>query len=388
MADQLAGESSTGILDLPPELMEEVATYLPAANLLSLRATCKDIGNKVFRVYCDKCFADRTFLLTWPRSMEILERLSAHPQFCKAVNIVRLSFQQIVHTRVDHQRRLTQMMPTPNSGIPNRNDRIQVREMRKLHDKLLKRQKEYRDSGEWQKCLARSLEQFQRRDCALTVEIFGTPHALAPSPSGKRSLERVLGYEDVLECVPPIGSVHDVKAIETVLRSRCQLVGLSLPDFFTRLQRKPLDVLIHMVANMAFAPMESIVRLNLFLSYPSTADHADMLALVLNALPRLKHLRLRSSPTWQAPQMDALHHITTQAFLTVLETLEISMSLVTRQSLINFIEKHNKTLQQVTVLGQPWDPISDPTYGRIMAQIKGHHAAFSVVDVKSREPFI
>ena len=281
------------------------------------------------------------------------------------------------------------MTPTRNFWVSGRGDRIQVREMRKLHDKLLKQQMEFRDSGEWQKHLARSLEHFQRRDCMLTVELLDKPHDLAPSPCGKKSLERVLGYENVLECVPPTGSVHNIEAIETVLRARCQLVGLSLTDHFTRLQRKTLDVMNHMVVNSTFAHFEPLVRLNLLLDYPATVDHAATLALVLNALPHLEHLRLRGRRHWGAPQIDTLQHITTQASLAVLDTLKISFPLITRQSLINFIEKHKQTLQQVTVfVDRVWERFPDLAgYEQITACIKGHHSTFRLAEEPSRNSF-
>ena len=93
--------SSITILCLPPEMMEEVATHLPGEDLASLRLVCRDVNKKVLSVYARECFSDKTFLLALPRSMKILEEISCHPRFGKALKRIRLSFQCLPSARID-----------------------------------------------------------------------------------------------------------------------------------------------------------------------------------------------------------------------------------------------------------------------------------------------
>ena len=81
----------SGLLSLPPELIERIATFLPRTDLLRLRFTCKEMERATFNVFTEAYFTEPAYLLDYEDSMTVLREVSRHPIFGRSVRKIYIS---------------------------------------------------------------------------------------------------------------------------------------------------------------------------------------------------------------------------------------------------------------------------------------------------------
>ena len=80
-----------GLLDLPPELVEEIVKWLPDSELPPLRIVCKDLDEISFVRFREAFFSERMFLLSDESSMNALKGISNSQRLAKCVRHVQFS---------------------------------------------------------------------------------------------------------------------------------------------------------------------------------------------------------------------------------------------------------------------------------------------------------
>ena len=79
------------LLEIPIELIELIASFLAPTDLFNVRTTCRDMVAATSDVFGRTYFADRTFLLACPHSMEIIENISSNNHLSKFLKKLRFS---------------------------------------------------------------------------------------------------------------------------------------------------------------------------------------------------------------------------------------------------------------------------------------------------------
>ena len=87
-----------GILDLPLEIFEQVATLVDPYDLLAMWLLNRELEGKVLRTFTRTHFTVRSFLLCSRASLEALAGIAAHPTFGKALRTLELCPDRIYHT--------------------------------------------------------------------------------------------------------------------------------------------------------------------------------------------------------------------------------------------------------------------------------------------------
>jgi len=77
------------LLDLPVELLVEVAKQASIKDLCALRLVCRDLAAAIFETYASTCFSVRTHLST-SRGMQMFAEVTAHEKYAKCIKNITL----------------------------------------------------------------------------------------------------------------------------------------------------------------------------------------------------------------------------------------------------------------------------------------------------------
>ncbi|KAB5545523.1 hypothetical protein GE09DRAFT_1243180 [Coniochaeta sp. 2T2.1] len=88
---------------LPLELIQEIASYLPVEDVGSLRLTGKVVERAVFDLFVRRFFKTKQFLMLNKRSRQILDEVSRHPIFSKALEHLILATEREVLYEAEHR---------------------------------------------------------------------------------------------------------------------------------------------------------------------------------------------------------------------------------------------------------------------------------------------
>lgn len=323
-------------LRLPRELLDGIAVALLPTDLLSFRATCKDIFAATKDAFIHVYFHEREYLLTDKHSMQCLLQVSEHAIFSKAVRRIRL-----VSTRLS-----SEILEGPGSK------------------QLMQDEKAFR--SKCLKTLTTALLNFKAHNNIPSVvvgphDFFTNPQYLPPlRPWGYRRLCRLAGGYDPLQWGYHDPAKYrivfhaivdaDYPAAELGLGREHEPVSLSLlkyhPDAaaFRDVRQLRLDVLIkhedfpvgiepclHFLANLS-----NLTKLSLNVKSRSP----DTLALARQLFEQLT--------TWHRDGRQPKLGETSKVMMN-LESLEVANYWASIDTIVEFVGESKQTLKQVNL---------------------------------------
>ena len=129
---------------LPPELIELIAEWLSARDLLSFRLICRSFNACSSRPYVQKYVATRPFLLFNIASLEKLEALIEDPDTRRHMACITLSHAGLLTSAVDYDRR-QELLDLQSSSSMSRDRRARKREQMAAHRRMWKQETTIRD---------------------------------------------------------------------------------------------------------------------------------------------------------------------------------------------------------------------------------------------------
>lgn len=109
--------SATGFLQLPPELVLRVSSYLTTPELGHFRRTCKDIEATLFDSFAKEFFTKRQFMLEYV-SLQALVDIANHPRLSRWISEVIIGVQ--AHVSLNSIHASSKPMEMYKSGYPSR----------------------------------------------------------------------------------------------------------------------------------------------------------------------------------------------------------------------------------------------------------------------------
>lgn len=94
--DNETGAQSTPLLQLPVELIREIAECLESDQLLRLRRVCKTLNDAVLPFLGEAYFRDLSILVSDRRAMDVLHDISRHKDFARYVRNIHLGALEII----------------------------------------------------------------------------------------------------------------------------------------------------------------------------------------------------------------------------------------------------------------------------------------------------
>ncbi|KAK5125489.1 hypothetical protein LTR85_000600 [Meristemomyces frigidus] len=134
---QHSGHSA--LLDLPVELVEWIASYLAFKDVLNARITCKALHTCTNTAFGRVALSERSFLLSYPTSMQTLYDISIHPVYSRWVKCIRFSIASLQTPSSDHTQRTHVLREAQN-----RQDRLERRDFAWQHAVLYRQEAEFK----------------------------------------------------------------------------------------------------------------------------------------------------------------------------------------------------------------------------------------------------
>ncbi|KAK4890520.1 hypothetical protein LTR27_010801 [Elasticomyces elasticus] len=304
-----------------------------ASDLLSLRATCRDLEAKTRRPFTDANIASKTFLLPDEQSMEVLVEISRHPTFSAAIKTITLVPWQLREAE-DHQK--MRFEDGRRKQLTAREIRARKRENGKDHS---------RDA------LAEALATFARDGNTISIEL-AADLSRPESACGAARLGRVAGYSSSLMCRSELHMLApEIRFLRTVLSSGCRIQRLALTgcqnlllDSFANPTLLDFDSSSRSRASCrTLTALGSLQTLSLTLS--AYQDHPGKFVNFINQARELKELTLDRDDT----DDDLAQCLLRSAKLPHLCILNAPNLTVLDDDIILFVKRHASSLRQVQV---------------------------------------
>lgn len=184
------------LLDLPVEILEWIATYIPSFDLLRLRSACRLLDAISQKSVASTFFSDVCVILSCPISMWNLLQIATHERFSRSMRHIRLSHMRLRSSFDDHDTRRLEYLT-----IPNREERARIRQMRGNHTLLSKSESEFRE-GQDTTILAAALLSFKAAGNTPAISSLGRwlEDDIGPAVKalGLEKMRSALGYRNVM----------------------------------------------------------------------------------------------------------------------------------------------------------------------------------------------
>ncbi|KAK3658755.1 hypothetical protein LTR56_001626 [Elasticomyces elasticus] len=337
------------LLSMPPELTELVAAFLPPPDLLSVRATCRDLEFKTRRLFINANFTSKTFLLPDARSMQALVDISKHRVFKTALKHITLVPWQLRGIK-DHQK--MRIASAEARQMTAREIRAMRRETGFDHARIVAAQQRYFAASEWKTPLDEALANLAEVGKSVSVELTAElPRP--PAACGSRRLTQIVGYSDSLVCHP---SLHldcpEVRVLRTVLSSGCRVRKFAITGFRNLLLDSFADPAL--VEFDRFSPTLAGRRTYNALAFIQKLDLTlckykdDPVAFVdfINQAKELRQLRLNREDCRDGA---FTRHLLRNVELPKLVTFHVPKSLVLESDIVSFVKRHKSSLERVSV---------------------------------------
>ena len=102
---EVATSTKSHLIDLPTELLEWIAAYVPPDGLLCLRSTCADLARRLTSTFSRVLFKERCYVLLNEQSITTLYEISHHEVHSKSVEHIRFSLMMLL-SRDEYNRRI------------------------------------------------------------------------------------------------------------------------------------------------------------------------------------------------------------------------------------------------------------------------------------------
>ncbi|KAK4953996.1 hypothetical protein LTR10_008600 [Elasticomyces elasticus] len=358
--DSLEDSGKTGLLLLPPELIELIAEYLPpSSDLLALRSTCRDVESHTRRTFAQANFQAKAFLLCDRQSMQALVDIARHPVFGKLLRSITLAAWRVLDSEDDYHVR-DKHFARSRLNAQGRDMWLDFRERRVAHARILEDHQRYWDSRHWLSQISDTLRTLAESGQSLQQLAFAWRNGAA---CGSKRLENVLGYPGCLVQVETTATsmVYGAETLAAILASECQIARLDLETQLMSFGDLPLGQRLshtrrHEGTTLASAIdgskiLNGLHSLDLFGGCPSSGylrNHSDTcLADFLAKMPNLERLSIKTCPC-SAPE-GLIQKFLHNAFMPNLLLLDLSSSRVECTDLFRFIKPHAGVLKTVRV---------------------------------------
>ncbi|KAK5742088.1 hypothetical protein LTR17_003596 [Elasticomyces elasticus] len=150
------------LVNLPAEIIEQIAGLLPKPDLSTMRATCHVLAANSQRPYIRANFMAKRFLLADSWSMQALVDISCHPVFSKTMMSVELVPWMLLETNVRefHARRKESGLP---ASVCAHKQWIEYERVR------AEQEQQFTSITSWQSCLSKALKNFNASGAKLSI---------------------------------------------------------------------------------------------------------------------------------------------------------------------------------------------------------------------------
>ena len=382
------------VLHLPVELLDWIAQYLPSSDLCSFRLMCTAVNAATQRVFECECFTDRSFILADRDSLIVLWQISKHERFSRSMKTVRFYLGRLPSPLLDGWRRAGER------GEPKtRAQRLEKREYRRNHQRLLKKESKLRQGSDvdW---LLDTLSNFQAAGNTPAIVAVGEELQRCGKLTGSRRLSRELGYK---ECLRMHRDPHGFKTIYIALWGADYLIktlemgSLDNPLPLAVLQAPPEE-----------SPFRMLRSLRLVISTFALDDEEDddlaierrqwelaCFIYFIRASPLLEVVSLTAEHTRSDLSLDGvtftmLHLMDAEdSCLQRLRHLELTAMRIKPDVLTSFVARHRTTLQTLKLSNIQGNEMRLPTKTTeqlIAGAMGGNKLQLQLMDVWTRVP--
>jgi len=332
--------SRDSLLDLPVEMIERIASFLPHVDVLALRATCRGAAATTHRTFEHTNFRSKAFILADAWSMQALVDIAQHPSLGKVLKHVTLMPYQVNNTRLDMLMRDRIVLASEGLLAP-RELRRRRREGQAVHARIMAKHERYWAASGWQEPLAAALSSLAATGSAISITLDAVRGIAL---CGGKHLGRLLGYDD---CLGPIDTTscrgpEAPALLSTVLRSACQFDVLTVGASDIPALRVTEPMLLD---TPPFSrALASLRRLDMRVLDINRHEFAELLVDFLHSARTLEHLSLKSCGH---PTADLINHVLRKTRLPLLRVLDLRTLVVGEDPLIRFVKAHATTIRHV-----------------------------------------